>query len=167
MYQDSKGLVTVGVGFYLPKVEDAQALDFVNTAADRAATAEEIKTAYTTVASMEAKHGHKFYQITPSIELSAAKFKDLAVTKLKRTYVPALRRFFPDFDGYPSPAQRALIDLAYNGGARGTSELALAEHVNRREWDQAARKVPVRGNDNRRQWRVEMFEDAAQREAAH
>lgn len=45
MYLDSKGLVTVGVGFYLKDVTQAQALPFINMSTGNPATADEIKSA--------------------------------------------------------------------------------------------------------------------------
>ena len=160
MYLDSKGLVTVGVGFFLKTVEAAKKLPFVNTQTAQAATAEEITTAYDTVAKMEKAHRASYYKLELGIELPDSEIKDLAIDKLRNTYVPAIRRFFSDFDSYPDEARRALLDLAYNGGASGTSKLSLASSVRARNWNDAADKVPIRGNPKRTTWRQDMFRQA-------
>lgn len=161
MYLDSKGLVTVGVGFYLKDVAQAQALPFINTSTDATASKDEIKTAYEAVAKMEAKLGAKKYKLDPSIELAEDRFREIAIQKLKKTYVPAMRKYFAGFDTYPTSAQRALIDLAYNGGAFGTSQLRLAADVLERRWRDAAANVPVRGQQRRTDFRIQLFEAAA------
>src|SRR6266436_4965678 len=49
MYLDSKGLVTVGIGNFLPSAEAAQELGFVNRATKNAATKKEISSDFDNV----------------------------------------------------------------------------------------------------------------------
>jgi GH24 family phage-related lysozyme (muramidase) len=53
----------------------------------------------------------------------------LVMRRLDRELLPALRRLFVRFDDYPLPAQRALVEMAYNlgvGGLRRFSRLIAA-----------------------------------------
>ena len=43
----------------------------------------------------------------------------LAVDRLEKDFLKGLRGLFPGFDGYPQPAQRALVDMAYTLGVSG------------------------------------------------
>ena len=48
--------------------------------------------------------------------------RDLAAARLQREFLPGIRRLCPGFDGYPQPAQRALVDMAYNLGVGGLAK---------------------------------------------
>jgi GH24 family phage-related lysozyme (muramidase) len=161
MYLDSKGLVTVGCGLLLKTTTEAQKLPFLHADLCRPATSREVETAFAAVSKMQRNLHSARYKLAPSIELDAAQIKRLAVDKLEREFLPAIRKYFAEFDSYPEPARRVLLDLAYNGGVRGTSRLALAVSVRKRNWHEAAKKVPVRGQPNRTKWRRDLLLAAA------
>jgi GH24 family phage-related lysozyme (muramidase) len=78
-------------------------------------------------------------------------------------FVPGLRGIFSDFDGYPLPARRALLDLAYNLGVHGVSKfthlIAACESGN---WHTAAEECSTKnGRVDRNEWRSAMFLEAA------
>lgn len=108
--------VTVGFGNMLPNVVAAQALRFVNTATNTPATKHEIESAFKTVAAMHGSLHNDKYKLHPSIEITKNDAKDLVMARLKKEYIPTLRRHLQGFDKYPLPARRALIDMIYNMG---------------------------------------------------
>ncbi len=120
--------VTVGVGNMLPDVAAAQALPFVNTANGQAATAEEVALAYDNVAGMPGALPWRRYKQAPSIEIDQTAAKNLAVERLQNEFIPQLRQAFPHFDAYPFPAQRALIDMAYNMGVGRAARTSHGVH---------------------------------------
>lgn len=190
MYLDThkpRPLVTVGIGNMLPDAAAAQRLPFINTAAGRPATKDEIADAYDKVASLreqvvKAKHGwaaHLFKHVT-SMELTKEFAKELAISRLKKEFVPGLRRLFSGFDSYPVPAKEALIDMAYNSGigrrekivegkvtqkATGLANYSMLIHAAESgDWLVAAKECGVNGasSENKRiAWRRAQFEDAA------
>jgi len=120
--------VTVGVGNMLPDVAAAQALPFVNTSTGRPATAQEIETAFNAVSAMPGAMSWRKYKQNPSLEIDATKSKELALDRLQNEFIPKLRGPFPHFDQYPFPAQRALIDMAYNMGVGRPARVAHGVH---------------------------------------
>lgn len=119
MYVDTRGNVTTGVGHLLRDGNAAASLPWFHRASGKAATPEEIRTAFRDVAAMGAGRKADFYQSGSDLVLSEAKLEQLAAIRLEREFLPGLRRLFPHFDGYPPAAQRALVDMAYNLGVGG------------------------------------------------
>lgn len=120
--------VTVGVGNMLPDIATAQTLPFVNTTTGQAATPDEVAAAYNKVTAMPGALSWKKYKQSPSIELDPTKSRDLALARLRNEFIPELRQAFPHFDVYPFPAQRALIDMAYNMGVGRPARVSHGVH---------------------------------------
>lgn len=118
MYLDTHDppLVTVGAGNMLPNSAAAQALPFINTRSNKPATPDEISAAFHSVAAMTGGLPARKYKLNPSLEISEETAKALAVSRLKREFLPGLRKWSRGFDRFPLPAREALIDMAYNGG---------------------------------------------------
>jgi GH24 family phage-related lysozyme (muramidase) len=119
MYVDTRGYVTTGVGHLLKDANAAVALPWVQRSTGRSATADEIRTAFRDVSAMGAGHKAGFYQRASDLVLPQAKLEQLVASRLENEFLPGLRRLCPHFDGYPVPAQRALVDMAYNLGVAG------------------------------------------------
>jgi GH24 family phage-related lysozyme (muramidase) len=116
MYVDTRGFVTTGIGNMLPNAEAAIALPWRHERTGLLATAAEIRTAFAHVHAQESGHGSNWYKKASDLVLSPNVTKDLAVRRLENEFLPGLNRLFPRFDSYPLPAQRALVDMAYNLG---------------------------------------------------
>jgi len=126
LYVDTRGYVTTGIGHLLKTADDAAKLPWLHSGTGRAATAAEVKAAFARVAQA----GADFKRANPNVNgLSAKayeKFSDLvlpeglsaklATDRLNGEFLKGLRKTFPAFNSYPMPAQRALVDMAYNLG---------------------------------------------------
>jgi GH24 family phage-related lysozyme (muramidase) len=145
MYVDTRGFVTTGIGNMLPNAEAAIALPWRHERTGLLATAAEIRAAFDHVHGQESGHGSNWYKRASDLVLPPNVTNDLAIRRLETEFLPGLNRLFPRFDSYPLPAQRALVDMAYNLGvgrlgrferliaacARGDFT-AAAEHCHRR-----------------------------------
>jgi GH24 family phage-related lysozyme (muramidase) len=130
MYLCSAGYVTTGIGNKLANAQEAIALPWQHTTTGLAATPAEIRTAFERVAAMTAEFrredpkapnpfGAKHYKNVSDLVLPEGAANQLAVDRLEKDFLKGLRGLFPSFDGYPQPAQRALVDMAYTLGVSG------------------------------------------------
>jgi GH24 family phage-related lysozyme (muramidase) len=126
MYVDTRGFVTTGIGHLLKGVDQALKLPWYRAGTGKPATPAEVKAAFERLrqAWTDLKRDN------PNANgLSAAKcgkLSDLilpeglpvklARNRLDTEFLEGLRRIFPGFDRFPMPAQRALVDMAYNLG---------------------------------------------------
>lgn len=171
MYLDTHKppLVTVGAGNMLPNEEAAIALPFVNTDTGKPATNEEIIVCYRKVAAMPGSKVaiNGYYKQKPNLEINVDFFRELAINRLKKEFVPSLRRHFESFNRFPMPAQEAIIDIAYNGGVGSVlKQLPLRRAIENYDWETAARIVgtQVAGESEqrtkRKAWRSRLFKQA-------
>jgi GH24 family phage-related lysozyme (muramidase) len=177
MYLDTHKppLVTVGTGNMLPDAAAAQALPFINAETGKDATPQEIANAFTQVAAMKGSMKAKKYKLKPSIEITEDYAKEMALSRLKSEFIPGIRQFFTGFDTYPAPAQRALIDMAYNIGVgrdakvvKGKKQKASGLHAfshlkaaaESNDWAAAAAACHSSSSVKRNAWRVQLFQDA-------
>ncbi|WNG29458.1 hypothetical protein F0U62_39795 [Cystobacter fuscus] len=164
MYLDTKGYVTVGAGNLLNTAKDAQALPFQNKDAGRAATPEEIATAFQQVKQMKKGMWFTEYAQRPMIALTDQFIRDLVKKRLDTEFLPVIRETFkPHFDSYPLCVRRALLDIAYNRGAYSfnTKVPELTAAVKARNWTLAASlKCLDHGAEARAQWRKSLFQYA-------
>ena len=130
MYLCSGGYVTTGIGNKLANAQEALALPWQHKATGLPATPAEIRTAFERVHAMTAEFrradpkalnpfGAQHYAKASDLVLPDGAANQLAVDRLEKDFLKGLRRLFPGFDGYPQPAQRALVDMAYTLGVSG------------------------------------------------
>ena len=130
MYLCSAGYVTTGIGNKLANAQEAIALPWQHKATGLPATPPEIRTAFERVQTMTSEFrredakahnpfGPQHYEKVSDLVLPDGAASQLAVDRLEKDFLKGLRGLFPGFDGYPQPAQRALVDMAYTLGVRG------------------------------------------------
>jgi GH24 family phage-related lysozyme (muramidase) len=119
MYVDTRGHVTTGIGHLLPNADAALALPWCHRATGLPATPAEIRAAFAHVREQGPGLKSLAYRLASDLVLPGGVAADLAATRLEREFLPGLRRLCPSFDNYPMPAQRALVDMAYNLGVGG------------------------------------------------
>jgi len=122
MYVDTRGHVTTGIGHLLPNAEAALALPWRHKATGQPAPAAEVRAAFDRVRAQGPGHKALSYRLASDLVLPPGVAGDLAIRRLRREFLPGLRRLCPSFDRYPVPAQRALVDMAYNLGVAGLSK---------------------------------------------
>ena len=168
MYLCTKGKVTIGIGNMMPTVEDAKRLPLLNIDSGAAASDAEIASAYATVSQMAWGMKWTKYKLTPSLEITEDYAFELAIARLKREYLPGIRRKFPDFDDYPKAARRFLVDMAYNGGVGFFAKRGMVDLIKKRDWLACIPLVPVPPDMKKRgrmNWRHTMLREAAAADA--
>lgn len=123
-YLDSKGLVTCGMGHYVPDAAAALAIPFlVASSSDTGEVAPIwITTEYERVRDCgQPGHSPDFYrsQLRLQLRLSEGWAERDAAERLESEFLPALPGIFPAFKRYPLEAQVALLDMIYNLGTHG------------------------------------------------
>lgn len=163
MYLDTRGHVTVGIGNLLPSAEAAAGLPFIDARTGRAATRDEIAAAFAYVEEKPEGMRASRYAGATTLRLPEATVRELAVERLDREFLPALRRQFAGFDEYPASAQRALVDMIYNLGPRGLSRFEnLRAACEAGDWARAAEECGRSSSRaERNEWTRSLFLEAA------
>ena len=153
MYLDTRGLVTVGVGFCLQSAEDAASYVFHLNQDLQKATPEQIKAEWTHLKSLEANHLERFYQPFTTMQMMPDDI-DATLTQKALTYERVARQTFAAWDEFPVLAQLALLDMIYNLGSL-MHYPRLVRYATNRDWagcaQQCRRSGPgdVRNNETR------------------
>jgi GH24 family phage-related lysozyme (muramidase) len=163
MYRDTQGHVTTGVGNLLRDAGAAAALPWRHGESGPPATADEIRAAFKKVTKLGTGYKASYYQRASDLVLPQATVVSLMANRLEREFLPGLRRTFPGFDHYPQPAQRALVDMAYNLGVGGLAKFErLREACERGDFAAAALECNRRtSRPERNQATRELFLTAA------
>ena len=137
MYQDIKGLITVGRGILIKKVETAQEEPFIwqrdETQEDRKmgyssgqaqaslrkkgdrASRIDIKMDYKRVEKLKQGIDFHEYKAATCLELKKNYMKE-RFQKAYHSHLGELKKWLPKFEDYPKPAKLALINMVYNLG---------------------------------------------------
>jgi GH24 family phage-related lysozyme (muramidase) len=163
LYLDTHGLVTVGIGHLLRSPAAAQALPFIDERTGHLATKEDIAAAFRHVGQDRAGCRAEHYAKLTHLRLSDEVVREIATSRLENEFLPGLRREFPHFDDYPSSAQRALVDMAYNLGVGGLGHFhKLRASCEAGDWAQAATECHRRTcRAERNDWTQALFLVAA------
>jgi GH24 family phage-related lysozyme (muramidase) len=162
MYLDSRGFVTVAVGYMLPHSGAAAELAFVRRADGQPATADQIRAEFATVARQPPNRIASAYRGVTTMELPDAAIDTLLQATVAR-FQKGLVDNFAGFANYPAPAQRALLDMAYNLGIDGLLKFRkLKAAVEAKQWRSAAAESHRNGpSQDRNDWTRDMFLKAA------
>jgi GH24 family phage-related lysozyme (muramidase) len=164
MYLDSENKVTVGVGNMLASLAAAQALGFVlRSDAAKVASKDQIKTDWDKVNSEAGKNmrAASFAKVT-LLDLPKDTCWSLLKKRIDEEFLPGLRKIFSGWDGFPAPAKRALLDMAYNLGLKGLKKfISLISHVEKADWEKAAETCTRKGiPEDRNEWTKARFREA-------
>jgi GH24 family phage-related lysozyme (muramidase) len=163
LYLDTRGYVTTGVGHMLRSPADAEKLPFVHARSGQLASREEIRAAFEQVTAMKPGRRAEAYRVPGGLVLPVEISRQLAHARVESEFLPGLRRLYPEYDSFPRPAQRALLDMAYNLGVGGLRKFTnLKAAVERQDWGAAAEECQRRTcRDERNDWTRDMFLHAA------
>ena len=162
MYLDTAGYVTVGIGFMLPNVAEAQKLPFVNRATNQKATAQEIKTDYESVAKQAKGMIASRYKPFTKLDLPSADIRPLFDAKFESFKAKVVKEF-PDFESYPLSVQAALMDMAFNLGMPGLPNKfpSFTRAIKARDFQTAAKESHRRGIQESRNATVKRWLESA------
>jgi len=124
MYVDTRGHVTTGIGHLLRDANAAVALPWLHRTTGAPASPAEIRAAFAHVAAQPAGQHARRYERASDLVLPPNVARDMAAARLQHEFLPGIRRLCPGFDGYPQPAQSALVDMAYNLGVGGLARFS-------------------------------------------
>jgi hypothetical protein len=146
MYVDRRGVVATGAGHALPTVEAAIALPWCHRATGLAATPAEIGRAFVRVRALGRREKTLSYRLASGLMLPPGIAGGLAIGRVEREVLPGLRHLFRDFDRYPLPARRALVDMGYDLGLAGLARFRnLIASCAQRDFASAANGCHRRG----------------------
>jgi len=127
MYLDSKGLVTIGIGFLIEDqgthkiTTEAKTWPFLVRATQKRATQTQIEADFTAVKKLP--YGPKInagtFKPHTKLDLGASKIKELFDSKVAGFWSQLKAEFGPAFDQYPMAVQYALLDMIFNLGRGG------------------------------------------------
>lgn len=164
MYRDTLGYVTVAIGCLIHDAADAARLPFL-VDGGAPATAKQIGDDFLRVIALARGMSAAAYRAPgpPRVELSEAAIASLTIGRLRDEFIPGLTRLFVGFEELPTPAQSALVDLAWNLGVRGLAQFGhLRDAVARRDWKAASASCHVKtSREDRNQWRASKLLEAA------
>jgi GH24 family phage-related lysozyme (muramidase) len=161
MYLDSKGLVTVGVGFLLDSADSAAAYSFLLNHAPQAASPDQIMAEWNHLKSQATPHLETYYQPFTTMQMQQADI-DAMLTQKVNIFEGVARKTFANWDDFPVPAQLALIDMIYNLGSLSGFPMLVA-YAKAQDWANcAAQCFRIGPNAQRNQETKDRFLAAAQ-----
>ena len=150
MYLDTRGHVTVGVGYMLPDANAAAALSFVFRSNGLPADDATKRQAWTGVNGAPKGQLASAYRDLSKIDLPASSIQQLLTNSLESAEAD-LRRTFAEYDRFPLEAQEALIDMVFNLGLPRFGKYSrLISAAREGNWDVAAAQSHREGPDDRR-----------------
>jgi len=166
-YLDSNGNVTIGYGHLVANADDAISLS-MNQQDNTAASARQIRNAWTTISGKDYPHVASYYKQFTTITL-ASDGSDLLKLDLTQA-ANDLKTRFADLDSYPDQAQDALLDMMFNIGLTRFSEgnwPNLFSAVRAKDWRTAATNCHRNGIPDSRNDSIKNLFLAAAQQAAH
>lgn len=141
MYLDSKGFVTVGVGYLLPNADSASKLTFVLKSNGNPATKTEKESDWNTISQQEKNHQPAYYDQFAKLKLNQEDINTYLDQKLQSCEKELMNLFTEsEYSHYPQKAQEALLDMIFNLGLTQFINKFpnLVNAVKKKDWKTAA-----------------------------
>jgi GH24 family phage-related lysozyme (muramidase) len=151
LYQDSVGLVTIGVGNLVPNAEAAIAISLIHENGSIATNSEKIL-AYETIYNAPGKrttgrsYRADYYASMTSLRMSVDEVDRLLARRIAEFYAQT-KRIFPHFDSFPEPAKIAIMDMIFNlgYGKFNTQYVRFQAAVRDHDWQRASEQCQRSG----------------------
>jgi GH24 family phage-related lysozyme (muramidase) len=139
LYCDTRGFVTTGVGNLVATPEAAVALPFLRMDGQAASAAEKTAGWSTVKGAFDPNKSADYYRGFSSIRLTMVDVRLMADHRLEAEFIPGIKRLCHDFDSWPLPARKAMVDMAYNLGLGGLAKFHnLLADCQAHDWAKAA-----------------------------
>ena len=148
MYLDTRGFVTVGVGFWLDCAENAANYTFHRNHDLQKATPAEVKAEWAHLKCQAVNHLETYYQQFTTMQMMQPDI-DAVLTQKLLTFETQARQTFADWDDFPAPAQLALIDMIYNLGSL-VAFPRLVRYATSKDWVRCAQQCWRNGPGDQR-----------------
>jgi GH24 family phage-related lysozyme (muramidase) len=164
LYKDTKGKITIGVGYVVRNLDAALKLDFIDKASGARASQEDIRKEYEAIAILPFGQGYPAVSYTKytRLVLSSTEINRLLnIMAAEKEKEVALR--LPLYE-YPEDVQRVLIDMAYNLGTTGLFNKfpKFIEAIKAKKWSEASKECRSRDiSEERNQKRKSLLERAS------
>lgn len=120
LYCDKKGFPTIGVGNLVSRAVDLLPMPMFHIGSGKMATDEEKRDCWARVAeAFVTGAGAIVYRKCSDLRISKDYARELARSRVRSEFVPALERIYPAFPRWPASAQRAAVDMTYSLGVAG------------------------------------------------
>lgn len=162
MYRDEGGYVTIGVGEMLTSGSRAQAIAFVDSAGNPAASAA-ILSDYLRVLALAPGMDANSYRASSSLMLTSATITALLTASVQDSD-SALSGRFASYAAFPDPAKLGLLDMIYNLGSHGlfSGFPTFMRYAENTDWANAALQCHRMGiSTERNAWTAAQFNAAA------
>lgn len=150
MYQDIKGLVTVGLGCLIDPANTAQGLPWVHISDGHPASTGEIDREWITIKRAKglAQKGHIAAAMLVSLKLTETGIDLLAQRRLELDE-RFLKSSFSDFEEWPADAQLGMLSMAWAMGCGFTAKFPkFAAACKSHDWATAAKECLIRTTNN-------------------
>lgn len=165
LYKDTKGKITIGVGYVVRNLDAALKLDFIDKSSGARASQEDIRKEYETIERLPFGQGYPavYYAKYTRLVLSSTEINRLLnIMVAEKEKEVALR--LPLYEEYPEDVQRVLIDMAYNLGTTGLFNKfpKFIEAIKAKKWSEASKECRSRDiSEERNQKRKSLLERAS------
>jgi GH24 family phage-related lysozyme (muramidase) len=140
MYVDTKGYVTVGVGFMIPSAGAAKGYGFVKRADGKKASDKEKEDEWKKIKKMAKGKKAAAYKSSTTLDLPDGDIKTLLMEKIKK-FESGIKGIYPDYDKYPDELKLALLDIAFNTGVGGLKAFKnMMKAIDEKRWEDAAKE---------------------------
>jgi GH24 family phage-related lysozyme (muramidase) len=152
MYLDSRGYVTVGVGFWLETPDHAASYTFyINSTPSgsaQKATSDQVRAEWSHVKCQAANHLETYYQQFTTVQMQEPDM-DAMLTEKVSAFEAVARKTFANWDDFPASAQLALLDMIYNLGSL-IAFPKLVAYATKKDWVNCAQQCYRNGPGNQR-----------------
>ena len=117
LYLDTLGLVTCGVGHMIPNANAMAGIPMVLSSGDASSLADKV-TEWYRVKHLEPARLPAYYAANATLRMTPEAIAALQDEDVE-AFQQGLRSLLPGFDQFPETAQEALLDMAFQLGAKG------------------------------------------------
>lgn len=162
LYCDTRGFVTIGIGNLVSSPDACAKLPLVG--ADESPASDEAKRAAWACVTdaFTSEKSAEFYRHLTVERLPLSEAQALVAQRLELEFIPGIRQLCHDFDAWPLPARKAIVDMAYNLGIGGLAKFHnLISACQNQDWAAAAHECHrSTSRDSRNAWTMTQFIDA-------